>query len=143
MFDLFAQSAVEMQVVQTTNYLNPAMIHFYVHECLTWIGFGVVSGLLAKAILPGKDPGGVVVTAVLGLFGALIGGAVYAWAGGDKVRDLISPIGFAVSVGGAMVLLLSHRLFSGRIIDGEGDRHHAREPNYRRRGKRVRLIEDA
>lgn len=91
--------------------------------CFTWIGFGVVSGLLAKAILPGRDPGGTVVTALLGLSGAILGASIYAWAGGDRIRDLISPMGFAIAVGGAIVLLLSHRLLSGRIwnLTDEGE----------------------
>lgn len=85
--------------------------------CFTWIGFGVVSGLLAKAILPGRDPGGTIVTAILGLGGAIIGAALYAWAGGEQIKDLITPTGFAIAVGGALVLLLMHRLFSGRILN--------------------------
>lgn len=91
--------------------------------CFTWIGFGVVSGLLAKAILPGRDPGGTIVTAVLGLGGAIIGASLYAWAGGERIRDLITPAGFAIAVGGALVLLLTHRLFSGRIwnLTDEGE----------------------
>lgn len=91
--------------------------------CFTWIGFGVVSGLLAKAILPGRDPGGTIVTAVLGLGGAIIGASLYAWAGGERIRDLITPAGFAIAVGGALVLLLMHRLFSGRIwnLTDEGE----------------------
>lgn len=139
MLELLAQ--ITMETGESTSSLNAAAVHFYIHEGLTWIGFGVVSGLIAKAILPGRDPGGAIVTAVLGLFGSLIGGAVYAWAGGDQIRDLISPIGFAVSIAGAMVLLLSHRLFSGRMLEGEGERHLAREPHYRRR-RRTRVVED-
>jgi len=89
----------------------------------TWIGFGVVSGLLAKAILPGRDPGGTIVTAVLGLGGAIIGASLYAWAGGEQIKDLMTPAGFAIAVGGALVLLLTHRLFSGRIwnLTDEGE----------------------
>lgn len=124
--------------------MDPTTIHHYVHEALTWIGFGMVSGLLAKAILPGRDPGGAVVTLVLGLGGALIGASLYAWAGGDRIRDLITPIGFAVAVGGAMVLLLVHRLCSGRLggLDERGTRDtRLRGPHYRNR-RRVRVVEE-
>lgn len=102
---------------------------------LTWIGFGVVSGLIAKAILPGRDPGGTIVTAVLGLGGALIGTSIYAWAGGDKLSDLISPVGFCIAVGGALVLLISHRLFSGRILNltDEGEDPIVPSPHVTRR----------
>lgn len=123
--------------------MDPTTIHHYVHEALTWVGFGMVSGLLAKAILPGRDPGGAVVTLVLGLGGALIGASVYAWAGGDRIQDLITPIGFAVAVGGALVLLLIHRLCAGRIwgFDERDYRRGVRAPHYRDR-RRVRVIEE-
>lgn len=124
--------------------MDPNTIHDYVHGALTWIGFGMVSGLLAKAILPGRDPGGAIVTLVLGLGGALIGAGLYAWAGGDQIRDLITPIGFAVAVGGAVVLLLVHRLCSGRIggLDERAVRDtHLRGPHYRSR-RRVRVVEE-
>ena len=124
--------------------MDPALIHHYVHEGLTWIGFGMVSGLLAKAILPGRDPGGAVVTLVLGLGGALIGASLYAWAGGDRIQDLITPVGFAVAVGGAIVLLLVHRLCAGRIggLDERGSRDtRLRGPHYRNR-RRVHVVEE-
>lgn len=124
--------------------MDPILIHHFVHEGLTWVGFGMVSGLLAKAILPGRDPGGAVVTLILGLGGALIGASVYAWAGGDRIRDLITPIGFAVAVGGAMVLLLIHRLCAGRIwgFDERSASERARAPHYRNSRRRVRVIEE-
>lgn len=117
--------------------------HHYAELMFTWIGFGVVSGLVAKAILPGRDPGGTIVTAILGLAGAIIGAALYAWAGGDlRIRNLISPIGFGVSVAGAILLLLTHRLFSGRIFDltDEGEDPIDPSPHLRRR-RRARQYE--
>src|SRR5690606_16673910 len=80
--------------------IDTQQIHSAVETSLTWIGFGVVSGLLAKGILPGRDPGGTIVTGILGLSGALIGASIYAWAGGERIEDLISLEGFAISVGG-------------------------------------------
>jgi uncharacterized membrane protein YeaQ/YmgE (transglycosylase-associated protein family) len=91
---------------------NPQEI---VHNCLTWIGFGVVCGTAAKVLLPGRDPGGTFITLTLGGGGALIGASVYSWASGEHIGEMISPIGFAVAIGGALVLLISHRLLSGRI----------------------------
>jgi uncharacterized membrane protein YeaQ/YmgE (transglycosylase-associated protein family) len=41
---------------------------------LAWIVLGLISGAIAKAIMPGKDPGGIVVTAIIGIIGAVIGG---------------------------------------------------------------------
>lgn len=122
--------------------MDADLIQQYCHEGLTWIGFGVVSGLIAKAIMPGRDPGGAVVTMVLGLAGALIGASIYAWSGGDRIKQLISPLGFAVSVAGSLVLLLVHRLFSGRVIGIEGaDGRTVRSPYYRNR-RRVRVVEE-
>ena len=97
--------------------MDLTLIHHYTELALTWIGFGVVNGLLAKAILPGRDPGGTIITMILGLGGSLIGTSIYAYAGGDHIRDMISPIGFGIAIGGAIVLLLAHRLFSGRILN--------------------------
>ena len=120
--------------------MDPAHVHYYVHEALTWIGFAMVSGLLAKAIMPGRDPGGAMVTLVLGLIGALLGAAVYAWSAGEYIRNLISPIGFAVAVGGSMILLLANRLFTGRL--GLDDDHRGvRSPYYRNR-RRTRVIDE-
>ena len=89
-----------------------------IETILTWVGFGVVSGLTAKAVLPGRDPGGALVTLVLGIGGSLIGAATYSWASGHQfeLKNMISLVGFGVSVGGALVLLLSHRLLSGRMF---------------------------
>ena len=95
------------------DFSNPQAV---VEECLKWIGFGVVCGTAAKVLLPGRDPGGTFVTLTLGMGGSLIGASVYSWASGERIGDLISPIGFAVAIGGALVLLISHRLLSGRLI---------------------------
>lgn len=115
---------------------------------LTWIGFGVVCGTSAKILLPGRDPGGTFITLSLGMGGALIGGSIYSWASGEHIRDLISPIGFAVAIGGALVLLISHRLLSGRL---GGEPNFVNEvvvpaPQYvrrrRRTASRVRIPSD-
>lgn len=82
--------------------------------CLMWIGFGTVCGLVAKIIMPGRDPGGAVVTIFLGIGGALLGSAVYTYASGNRIRGLITPLGFGVAIGGALFLLIAHRLLSGR-----------------------------
>lgn len=107
---------------------------------LTWTGFGVVCGMSAKLILPGRDPGGTFVTFVLGMGGALIGGATYVWATGHPLKE-ISPIGFAVAIGGALVLLISHRLLGGRMYNrgtpiAEVDEIIVPTPQYTRRRAR-------
>jgi uncharacterized membrane protein YeaQ/YmgE (transglycosylase-associated protein family) len=80
---------------------------------LVWIGFGTLVGLLAKAIMPGKDPGGAVATLAMGVAGTIIGCGVvsYFWQG--HIVSPISPLGFCVATGGAFVLLFFYKLLGG------------------------------
>jgi uncharacterized membrane protein YeaQ/YmgE (transglycosylase-associated protein family) len=76
---------------------------------LSWIVFGLIAGALAKFLMPGKDPGGFFVTAIIGIAGALIGGMVATQLGYGGVSgfDFRS---FVVAIIGSMVLLLGYRL---------------------------------
>ena len=88
-----------------------------------WIIFGLIAGLIAKAIMPGRDPGGFIITMLLGIAGSLIGGFVgqalfgYGRRAVNDSSDLSQP-GFLMSLGlavvGAIVLLALYRLFKGR-----------------------------
>jgi uncharacterized membrane protein YeaQ/YmgE (transglycosylase-associated protein family) len=75
-----------------------------------WIIFGLIVGVVAKLLMPGRDPGGMIVTILLGIVGALIGGfigRVLGWYGeGD-------PVGFIMAVIGAIVVLFAYRKISG------------------------------
>lgn len=77
---------------------------------LAWILFGLLAGGIAKLLLPGKDPGGCLVTALLGIAGALLGGflgtRVFHW-GTVTGFDLRS---FGIAVTGAVLLLILYRL---------------------------------
>ena len=87
-----------------------------------WIVFGLIAGLIAKAIMPGKDPGGAIITILLGIAGSLIGGFIgqalfgYGRAVNDT-SDLSRP-GFLMSlvlaVIGAVILLAVYRMVKGR-----------------------------
>ncbi|HKU74716.1 MAG TPA: GlsB/YeaQ/YmgE family stress response membrane protein [Pyrinomonadaceae bacterium] len=87
-----------------------------------WIIFGLIAGLIAKAIMPGRDPGGAIITILLGIAGAIIGGfigqALFGY--GRPVNDTgdLSQPGFlmslVLSVFGAIVLLALYRLVKGR-----------------------------
>jgi uncharacterized membrane protein YeaQ/YmgE (transglycosylase-associated protein family) len=87
-----------------------------------WIIFGLIAGLIAKAIMPGRDPGGAIITILLGIAGAIIGGfigqALFGY--GRTVNDTgdLSQPGFLMSlvlaVFGAIVLLALYRLIKGR-----------------------------
>lgn len=85
----------------------------FMEQILIWIGFGTLVGLLAKAIMPGRDPGGVIATLAMGIGGSVIGCAVLVYAtGGDRISP-ISPVGFVVGIAGAFVILFFYRMLSG------------------------------
>ena len=116
------------------------------NNVLVWIGFGMLAGMVAKAIMPGRDPGGPVATLIMGCGGSIVGSGtlMYFWQG--QHVPALSPIGFAVATGGAFILLFFYRLLSGRIIreDGEGygTMHRPGQPYYRRRRSRRSIYED-
>ena len=74
---------------------------------IMWIIFGLVVGVVAKFLMPGRDPGGFIITTVLGIAGALIGGFMGRAMGMYQEND---PVGFVMAVVGAIVLLLLYRL---------------------------------
>lgn len=75
---------------------------------LAWIIFGLIAGILAKFIMPGKDPGGIIITILLGIGGAVVGGFIGSVAGfGDFTGFDLRSMGLAVL--GAVVLLAIYR----------------------------------
>lgn len=78
---------------------------------LGWILFGLVVGIVARFLMPGRDPGGFVITIVLGIVGALLGGWLGRSVGWYGEGD---PVGFLMAVLGAIVLLALYRMFAGR-----------------------------
>jgi uncharacterized membrane protein YeaQ/YmgE (transglycosylase-associated protein family) len=102
------------------------------NDVLVWIGFGTIVGLLAKAVMPGRDPGGAVATLMMGIGGTIIGCGTltYFWSG-QRVTP-ISLGGLVVATAGAFVLLFFYRLMGGHFfVEGEGVTHA------RRRRRRV------
>ena len=78
---------------------------------LSWIVFGLVVGIIAKLLMPGRDPGGFIVTMLLGIAGALLGG----FAG--RAMGFYGPnesAGWLMSIVGAIVLLVIYRVAIGR-----------------------------
>jgi uncharacterized membrane protein YeaQ/YmgE (transglycosylase-associated protein family) len=74
---------------------------------LGWIIFGLIIGALAKLLMPGRDPGGFIVTILLGIVGALLGGFL------GRAMGFYGPgeaAGWVMSLIGAMILLLLYRL---------------------------------
>ncbi|HUF23191.1 MAG TPA: GlsB/YeaQ/YmgE family stress response membrane protein [Vicinamibacterales bacterium] len=80
-------------------------------EILSWILFGLVVGALAKLVMPGKDPGGIIVTILLGIAGALLGGFLGRSLG---IMGEGQEAGWIAAFVGAIVLLLLYRLIVGR-----------------------------
>lgn len=74
---------------------------------------GLVIGAIAKFIMPGKDPGGIIVTMLIGIVGALIAGFLGRAVGWYHEGE---PAGFIASIVGAILLLIVYRLTVGRRI---------------------------
>ncbi|HTU27178.1 MAG TPA: GlsB/YeaQ/YmgE family stress response membrane protein [Pirellulales bacterium] len=127
-----------------TTFEIPPDIQEIAHDVLAWIGFGTCVGLLAKAIMPGRDPGGAIATLAMGIGGSVIGcGALMYISNGVRVKPF-SPIGFVVATAGAFVLLFFYRLLGGRSLRGGYGNYGVRAPYYssRRRPRVERIIEE-
>src|ERR1043165_320912 len=96
------------------------------HDILAWVGFGTLVGLLAKAIMPGKDPGGAVATLAMGIGGTVFGCGglvfIYMLCKVEPPRaSPMSPLGFGVATVGAFVILFFYKLLGGYwFVEGEG-----------------------
>jgi uncharacterized membrane protein YeaQ/YmgE (transglycosylase-associated protein family) len=78
---------------------------------LGWIVFGLIIGVLAKLVMPGRDPGGMIVTIVLGIVGAVLGGYI------GQAVGMYGPnqsAGVFMSILGAVVVLFIYRMVVGR-----------------------------
>jgi uncharacterized membrane protein YeaQ/YmgE (transglycosylase-associated protein family) len=80
---------------------------------LSWIVFGLVIGIIAKLLMPGKDPGGFIVTILLGVAGALIGGFIGRAMG---LYTAGQSAGWIMSVLGAIILLALYRMMVRRRV---------------------------
>jgi uncharacterized membrane protein YeaQ/YmgE (transglycosylase-associated protein family) len=78
---------------------------------LGWIIFGLVIGALAKFVMPGRDGGGIIVTMLLGIVGALVGGFLGRALGLYGPNE---PAGFVGALVGAIIVLLIYRMATGR-----------------------------
>jgi uncharacterized membrane protein YeaQ/YmgE (transglycosylase-associated protein family) len=78
---------------------------------LSWIVFGLIVGAVAKLLMPGRDPGGIIVTMLLGIVGAVFGGFV------GRAMGMYGPnqsAGIFMSIIGAVVVLFIYRMIVGR-----------------------------
>ena len=72
--------------------------------------FGLFVGIIAKLLMPGRDPGGMIITALIGMAGALIG----TFVGRALWGDANYSAGWIMSIAGAIILLWLYRIFAGR-----------------------------
>jgi uncharacterized membrane protein YeaQ/YmgE (transglycosylase-associated protein family) len=80
---------------------------------LSWIVFGLVVGIIAKLLMPGNDPGGFIVTVLLGIAGAVVGGFV------GRALGFYGPneaAGYLMSIVGAIILLALYRMMARRSV---------------------------
>lgn len=80
---------------------------------LSWIVFGLVVGIIAKLLMPGRDPGGFIITILLGIAGALVGGFL------GRAMGFYGPnqsAGWLMSIAGAIVLLVLYRFLVRRRV---------------------------
>jgi uncharacterized membrane protein YeaQ/YmgE (transglycosylase-associated protein family) len=82
---------------------------------IAWIVLGLLAGMLAKALLPGGQSGGVIVTTVIGILGAIVGGAVARALGfGDPIDEFFDLSTWLAAVIGAAALLVLWGMVTGR-----------------------------
>ena len=82
---------------------------------IAWIVLGLLAGMLAKALLPGGQGGGVIVTTVIGILGAIVGGAVARALGfGDPIDEFFDLSTWLAAVIGAAALLVLWGMVTGR-----------------------------
>lgn len=80
---------------------------------ISWIFLGLVAGALAKFIMPGKDPGGMIVTTLIGIAGGVLGGFLGTFIGLGKVSSFDLG-GIFIATAGALVLLIAWRLLGNK-----------------------------
>ncbi|MBI1831086.1 MAG: GlsB/YeaQ/YmgE family stress response membrane protein [Planctomycetes bacterium] len=93
--------------------MDTEVISQWLHYGLEWVGFGTLVGLIAKAVLPGKDGGGALATVLIGILGSVVGAALLAFFLEGTHVTPISFLGFFVALGGTTVLLISYRIMGG------------------------------
>ncbi len=80
---------------------------------ISWIILGLLAGAIAKALLPGKDPGGCLVTILLGIVGASVGGWIGTQLGWGSVQQF-DMRGLGLAILGSLILLFIYRMVAGR-----------------------------
>lgn len=95
--------------------LSPAAQH-WTNLVLIWVGFGIVTGLLAKLLVPGREPAGPLGTLMIGIFGSVLGPLALSLFLHRKNFNPISPVGLLASVGGALLFLIAYRFVVAFVV---------------------------
>lgn len=82
----------------------------WVNVTLIWIGFGTLAGLLARSLIPGREPAGAVGTVMIGIVGSVVGPLALCYLLKREDFNPIGPLGFLAAVGGALTCLLLYRV---------------------------------
>jgi uncharacterized membrane protein YeaQ/YmgE (transglycosylase-associated protein family) len=80
---------------------------------LGWIVLGLLAGAIAKAILPGDDPGGIIVTMLIGIAGAILGGLIASALDIGDLDEFFDIGTWLIAIAGAILLLLIYRMLVG------------------------------
>ncbi|MFE9773596.1 GlsB/YeaQ/YmgE family stress response membrane protein [Streptomyces sp. NPDC005931] len=81
---------------------------------IAWILIGLLAGFIAKALMPGKDPGGVIITMLIGIAGGLLGGWLgKVMFGVDSIDGFFDLSTWVAAIIGSVILLLLYRLITG------------------------------
>jgi uncharacterized membrane protein YeaQ/YmgE (transglycosylase-associated protein family) len=76
---------------------------------LGWILLGLLAGAIAKAIMPGPDPGGIIVTTLIGIAGAIVGGLIASALDIGDIDDFFDLGTWLIAIGGSLLLLFVYR----------------------------------
>ena len=80
---------------------------------VVWLIVGLIVGALAKLVMPGRDPGGIIVTILIGIVGAVIGGFISSAIGFGDVSGFNFP-SLIIAILGSIILLIIYRMVTGR-----------------------------
>ena len=87
---------------------------------IVWILLGLIAGALAKAIMPGDDPGGIIVTILIGIAGAIVGGLIASALNVGSLDEFFDIGTWVIAIAGSLLLLALYRMLVGRRTHGHG-----------------------